>query len=182
MRLCTVVHKKSALHRLLQLADCKCCGMNADAECPTASSSRVLQAKCIATNEPCQDVHKPMLAVRVDQHRSESFKEIMMPITGGRTQEYCDWWCEQVLGQDNHSLFSVRLIGDASSPQLYTLMAHNDLAFCRYAGCTSLISKRGSTTKLGGTMFSQVAFACHAKFYHSRVFTASGVTTELWSI
>ena len=156
--------------------------MNTNAECPTAASLRsrsgALRVSCPPTHDPDQHVHKPMLAVRAGQHDSESYAELIVPITGGRSQEYCDWWCEQVLGQDNHSLFSVRLIGDASSPQLYTLMAHNDLAYCRYAGCASLLFYM---LKLQNFLFSttrhnvsQVAFACHAKLTLISVYSKWG--------
>ena len=84
--------------------------------------------------ESHQHVHQQMLAVNQPDSlgRSEGFyKEVMMPIAGGRNQDYCHWWHDQTARQDTLSLFSVRLIGDAGSPQLFTLMAY--LAYCRYA-------------------------------------------------
>lgn len=56
-----------------------------------------------------------------------------MPVAEGRTKQYCDWWRDHCAGQDSLGVFSVRLIGDASSPQLFTSIAHNDLAYSRHA-------------------------------------------------
>ena len=80
-----------------------------------------------------QNVHQALLAPNSQDTAQNSSDESVVPVAGGRTKDYCDWWREQCLEQSNLSLFTVRLIGDASSPQLFTLMAHIDLAYCRYA-------------------------------------------------
>lgn len=82
---------------------------------------------------PQQNVHQAMLAPNSQHTAQDSSDENVVPVVGGRTKEYCDWWHEQALEQSDLSLFIVRLVGDASSPQLFTSMAHNDLAYCRYA-------------------------------------------------
>jgi len=90
-------------------------------------------AVAFAYTEPQQNVHQTMLAPH-DQDSARHLSDAStVPVAGGRTKDYCDWWREQVLEQNDLSLFNVRLVGDASSPQLFTTMAHNDLAYCRYA-------------------------------------------------
>lgn len=42
----------------------------------------------------------------------------VLRIVGRGITECCDWWRDQVAGQDGLGLFDVRLIGDASIPQL----------------------------------------------------------------
>ncbi|KAL3159323.1 hypothetical protein ABBQ32_011275 [Trebouxia sp. C0010 RCD-2024] len=73
-----------------------------------------------------------------DQDNEGWSDEVLLPVADGRTTRYCDWWHEQAVEQDNHILFSVRLIGDASSPQLYTLMAHTDLRIAASGATTQL--------------------------------------------
>lgn len=129
-----------------------------------------------ATGNYHQHVHRPMLALVAgcDQDNEGWSDEVLMPIADGRTKRYCDWWHEQAVEQDNHILFSVRLIGDASCPQLYTLVAHNDLAYCRYA-----------VAHLCGCCFKVVptpATGLHKRHRVRFVFTASGVTTQFWNI
>ena len=47
--------------------------------------------------------------------------EVMMPITGRGTKDFGHWWPDEVVRQDRLGSFkNVRLIGDASSPQLFT--------------------------------------------------------------
>ncbi len=82
---------------------------------------------------PQQNVHQAMLAPNSQHTAQDSSDENVIPVAGGRTKDCCDWWREQALEQSDLSLFNVRLVGDASSPQLFTSMAHNDLAYCRYA-------------------------------------------------
>lgn len=82
------------------------------------------------TQLPQQNVHQAMLAPNNQRTEQNSSGESVVPVAGGRTKDYCDWWREHCLEQSNLSLFNVRLIGDASSPQLFTSMAHNDLAYC----------------------------------------------------
>ncbi len=82
---------------------------------------------------PQQNVHQAVLAPNSQHTAQNSSDESVVPVAGGRTKDYCDWWREQRSEQSDLSLFNVRLIGDASSPQLFTSMAHNDLAYCRYA-------------------------------------------------
>ena len=84
------------------------------------------------TQHPQQHVHQDMLAPN-GQNTAQNFSESVVPVAGGRTKDYCDWWRKQRPEQSDLSLLTVRLIGDASSPQLFTSMAHNDLAYCRYA-------------------------------------------------
>ena len=75
-----------------------------------------------------------MLAIDTTGDRQDTTglsTEVMMPIAGRGTKDYGDWWRDQFIGQDDLSVFSVRLLGNASSPQLFTPMAHNDLAYCR---------------------------------------------------
>lgn len=92
------------------------------------------------TDSPPQNVHRPLLADNAENDRDSDHwsEEFTLPILDGRTKAYGDWWREQIVGRENHSLFSVHLVGDASSPQLFTLMAQNDLAYFRYACCSSL--------------------------------------------
>ncbi len=86
-----------------------------------------------STQHPQQNVHQAML-IPTSQHTAQTWSdESVVPVAGGRSKDYCEWWREQVVEQSNLSLFNVRLIGDASNPQLFTPMAHNDLAYCRYA-------------------------------------------------
>ncbi len=86
-----------------------------------------------ATQHTHQSVHQAMLAPNSQYSAQNSSDDSVVPVAGSRNKDYCDWWREQCLEQSNLSLFNVRLIGDASSPQLFTSMAHNDLAYCRYA-------------------------------------------------
>ena len=102
------------------------------------------QSSCEVSEKPHQHVHQQMLVVvqpADSEHNEGLVQEVMMPVAGGRDQDYCDWWHEAA-GHDHDklSLLNVRLLGDASSPHLCTHIAYND----------------------------------HL--------TASGVTTELWSI
>lgn len=90
-------------------------------------------AVAFAQTEPQQNVHQTMLAPHNQDSARNLPEESAVPVAGGRTKDYCDWWREQVLEQNDLSLFNVRLVGDASRPQLFTSMAHNDLAYCRYA-------------------------------------------------
>lgn len=97
------------------------------------ASSRPSAAAFASTQQPQQNVHQAMLVSSSEHTPQNSSNESVVPVAGGRTKEYCDWWCEQVLEQSDLSLFNVRLIGDAGSPQLFTSMARNDLAYCRCA-------------------------------------------------
>ena len=56
----------------------------------------------------------------------------MCSVASGWTTHYCSWWHEQAPQNSKHTLFPAQLIGDASTPQLYTPMSVGDLAFCRY--------------------------------------------------
>ncbi|KAL0033575.1 hypothetical protein WJX79_004573 [Trebouxia sp. C0005] len=94
------------------------------------ASSRPSAAAFASTQQPQQNVHQAMLVSSSEHTPQNSSNESVVPVAGGRTKEYCDWWCEQVLEQSDLSLFNVRLIGDAGSPQLFTSMARNDLAYC----------------------------------------------------
>lgn len=58
-------------------------------------------------------------------HCEGSLKPTVFP-----DKDYHDWWREQVVEQESLGLFTVRLIGDASNPQLFTPMAPTDLAYC----------------------------------------------------
>ncbi len=100
-------------------------------------------AAALAQTELHQNVHQTMLA----PHNQDSARDASaVPVAGHRTQDYCDWWREQVSEQNDLSLFNVRLVGDASSPQLFSSMAHIDLAYCRYACCwKDLIGRLQST-------------------------------------
>ena len=132
-----------------------------------------VQESCKVAEEPHQYVHQQMLVVfrPDDSLRSEGFsKEVMMPVAGGRDQDYNDWWHDQAAGHDhnNLSLLNVRLIGDASSPQHCTHIAYSDLAYCRY-GCYYPSVAESACQRLNLTNFDRF------------VSTASGATTELWS-
>ena len=95
-------------------------------------------------------------------------KEVIMPLAGGCSKDYSDWWRAQAAVQNDSSLFSVRLIGDASSPQCFTSMAPNDLAYCRHACCSLYVRP---LQHLHSDFVTQCECLC----------AASGVTTELWS-
>lgn len=56
-----------------------------------------------------------------------------MPVAGRGNQDYCDWWHDQFMGQDNLHRFGMRLVRDASTLELFTPTAHIDLAYCRSA-------------------------------------------------
>ena len=127
------------------------------------------------TQLPQQNVHQAMLAPNNQRTEQNSSGESVVPVAGGRTKDYCDWWREHCLEQSNLSLFNVRLIGDASSPQLFTSMAHNDLAYCRYAcflialaQMSATILKFGSKSKAEGVL--------------QQLFAANGVTTGYWNM
>ena len=81
-----------------------------------------------------QYVHQSMLAVDTDHQRNSWSQEVIVPIADGRTSAYCRWWSAEA-ARDDLSLLSVRLIGDASSPQVFTAVAQNDLAYLRCAFC-----------------------------------------------
>ena len=70
-----------------------------------------------------QDVHQPLLTLNLSnkQHHIEHLtEEVVMPVAGRGNQHYCDWWRDQFIGHNNLQTFSVRLVGDASSPELFT--------------------------------------------------------------
>ncbi len=96
---------------------------------------------------PQQNVHQAVLAPN-SQHTAQNSDESVVPVAGGRTKDYYDWWREQCSEQSDLSLINVRLIGDASSPQLFTSMAHNDLAYCRYACFWTALCKCCNKTQM----------------------------------
>ena len=100
---------------------------------PTSPAPSSNSAAFAPTQAPQQNVHQAVLAPNSQHTAQSSSDEGVVSVAGGRTQNYCDWWREQRSEQSDLSLFNVRLIGDASSPQLFTSMAQNDLAYCRYA-------------------------------------------------
>lgn len=155
-----------------RLGDCSTSG---NAECASEASLQgtAHQTSCTLTDTPHQNVHQPMLPVgtvaatadgldvgsgfgsNVDSdaqaHCEGSLKPTVFPehswlVAGRGTKDYHDWWREQVVEQERLGLFTVRLIGDASSPQLFTPMAPTDLAYCRCAcyfvpcGCFMILS------------------------------------------
>ena len=105
-----------------------------NAHCRSDASLQGGPAPCTFIDKPHQNVHQPRLAVdtkdgqQLDQRFSQ---KILLRVAGRGTQDYCEWWRTQ----ETFGLFDVRLIGDASSPQLFTPIAQNDLAYCR---CASL--------------------------------------------
>ena len=105
---------------------------------------------------PQQNVHQAVLAPN-SQHTAQNSDESVVPVAGGRTKDYCDWWREKCSEQSDLSLFNVRLIGDASSPQLFTSMAHNDLAYCRYA-CfwTAFVQVLAAIHKCGSILYEEI--------------------------
>ena len=107
------------------------------AEVATEANSQ--SGACIPDSPPL-NVRRPLLADKNDQDSDRWSEECVVPIVDGRTKAYSDWWLQQIVGPDNHSLFHVQLVGDASTPQRFTFMAQNDLAYFRYAcnGCLSL--------------------------------------------
>ena len=74
------------------------------------------RAPCTLTDKPHQNVHQPMLQVhqpmlQVSTDDHEDFnEETVLTVTGRGTKDYCDWWREQIAGQDGLGLFTVRLI------------------------------------------------------------------------
>lgn len=56
--------------------------------------------------------------------------EEMCSVASGWTTHYCSWWHKQAPQNSKHTLFPAQLIGDASTPHLYTPMSLGDLAFC----------------------------------------------------
>ena len=133
------------------------CNTNSNTESGTDASLQcgAHPAPCTPTDIPQQYEHQPMLAVDTDDDQQIDEwleRKVVLPIAGRGTKDYCEWWREQVAGQSSIGLFGVRLIGDASSPQLFTSMSQNDLAYCRCAPlCVCLFS------------------AAHCKFmYHGR--------------
>lgn len=102
-----------------------------DVDATFAHSTR--QASSTLHDTSLQNVHQPILSTdgdRNQQQRKGWSTEVTVPIAEGRTQAYCDWWRKEA-GRDGLSLFCVRLIGDASSPEAFTAMAHTDLAYFR---------------------------------------------------
>lgn len=83
-----------------------------------------------------------------------------MPLEGGRTQHYCDWWRDQL--QHDRNLFNAQLIGDAEDPKSVTPMAYNDLAYCRHVCCLVLPS-------LAQVCSTLKSWACCSKWGHNRV-------------
>lgn len=121
---------------------------------------------CARASSPQQHVHPPWLKLDTydcddsEQHgkRLPLSEETMMPVADGRNREYCEWWRAHCTGRDKLGVFSVRLIGDASSPELFTSIAHNDLAYSRYACRYTLsvnwkasLKKTGICSKWGGS-------------------------------
>lgn len=119
-----------------------------------------------------QNMHQTMLA----PHKQDSARDAStVPVAGGRTKDYCDWWREQVLEQNDLSLFNVRLVGDASSPQLFTSMAHIDLAYCRYACFWKDLVRRLLS-------YNTCLISLQNIRLEHLVSAASGVTTGSWNI
>lgn len=114
-----------------RLADSSVCALGSYALADVTSAqheavpaSSAPGAAALAQTELQQNVHQIMLA----PHKQGSARDASaVPVAGGRTKDYSEWWREQVLEQNDLSLFNVRLVGDASSPQLFTSMAHIDL-------------------------------------------------------
>lgn len=138
------------------------------------------QASCIFAGRPRQNLHQPLLtsdATSVDQDEGMSkpqSQEVVMRIAGRGSLDYCDWWRDKAVGPDSASLFNVQLVGNASSPQLFTPIAHSDLAYCRYACCSTLLD------------FSWYCFALDCaepeNAQYDFVSAATGVTIGLWSM
>ena len=132
---------KKARRRSARLSSCSANVAEDDASIPLTTiqgeafpASPAPSAAAFApTQHPKQNVHQAILAPNSQQTAQNSSDESVVPVAGGRTKDYCDWWREQLLEQSDLSLFNVRLVGDASSPQLFTSMAHNDLTYCRHA-------------------------------------------------
>ena len=55
-----------------------------------------------------------------------------VPVESGWTERYYCWWQEHLQAQHASKLFSVRLVGDETSPEQFTSLALNDLAHCRH--------------------------------------------------
>lgn len=117
-----------------------CCFLVADSVMPeTRNDRRKRQCTHASSPSPHQHVHRPWLKADIyasdynQQHSEDSrvLEETVVPVADGRSKEYCDWWRDHSTGRDNLGGLGVRLIGDASSPELFTSMAHNDLAYSR---------------------------------------------------
>lgn len=95
------------------------------------------RASCTLAGKAQQHVHQPILtndAPPEDQQGEgilgqQTATQVVMHIAGRGSLDYCDWWRNQAVGPDSASLFDVKLIGDASSPQLFTSLAHNDVLY-----------------------------------------------------
>ena len=92
-------------------------------------------AAFVTTQHVQKNVHQAIIAPNSQHTVQDSSDESIVPVPGGWTKDCGDWWREQCLEQSNFSLFNIHLVGDASSPQVFTSMAHNDLAYCWYACC-----------------------------------------------
>ena len=88
-----------------------------------------------------QSVHTPVLAKCDQKKLSCALPETVVPVSSGWTESYFNWWEDQVVHHPGAAWFAVRLIGDASTPDKFTPMALNDLAFCRLNAATSVLKQ-----------------------------------------
>ena len=80
-----------------------------------------------SSDEEDYEYHEP-----VQPEVVSALPEEICSIASGWTVHYCSWWHEQAPQSSKHTLFPAQLVGDASTPDLYTPMSLGDLAFCRY--------------------------------------------------
>ena len=100
--------------------------------------SRLILGK-ICHNETPQSVHTAFLAKCDQKKLSCALPETVVPVSSGWTETYFNWWEDQVVQNSGAAWFAVQLIGDASTPDKFTPMALNDLAFCRSNAATSVL-------------------------------------------
>ena len=167
---------KKVTRRSSAIADCS---TSDTAECAIEASLPEIaqQTSCTLLDGPHQNVHQPLLVLgAVHQSDSEGLlSETVLPIACRGTRDYCDWWRDQVLRQDNLGLFNARLVGDASSPELFTPMALVDLAYCRYASCTSVCVIFSSCYNVN----VEYKLCVRSKWGHNRVLEHQGTTSPI---
>ena len=85
-----------------------------------------------------QHEHVPLLAACDQARLCSALKEATVPVLSGWTPAYLRWWQEQVRSQQTPGFFAVMLIGDASSPGLFSSLGLDHLTLSRYVKVTQL--------------------------------------------
>ncbi len=92
------------------------------------TSIEVMPRSRSESQEAMQNEHVPLLAECTQERLCSALNEAT--VASGWTPAYLRWWQEQVR-EPIPGLFAVRLIGDASSPGLFSSVGLDHLAFCR---------------------------------------------------